>query len=194
MRKSKTNFIVDTQIYEPFCEDDIDWDFYKVKKSEHIMRILKEKGVELKLPEGVKIPLSERSYQVRVATENRKLYRNRYVNLTVVVNNFADIYEEPMWYLCIRKYKSSANVPLAKYIIADEKAGKLTLSEREGLLSLDEKYLTEEARMLKDLTYRHTYDRRHNWKQKLILKKDIITFINELKQQENDKINTTTTN
>jgi hypothetical protein len=196
MRKSKTNFIVDTRVYEPFCEDDIDWDFYKVKKPEHIMRILKEKGIEFKLPEGVEIPLSERSYQLRVTMPSREVRipcPNRYANLSIVVNNFADIDEEPTWYLCIRKYKSSANVPLAKYIIADEKAGKLTLSEREGLLSLDEKYLTEEARILKDLVFRHTYDRQHNWKHKLILKKDTIIFINELKQQENDKINTTTT-
>lgn len=189
MRKSKTNFIVDTNVYEPYCENDKNWDCYKVKKSEHIMRILKEKGVELKLPDGVKIPLLERSYKLRITMPSKGekgFHPNIHVNLSIVVNNYADINEEPTWYLCIRKYKSFANVPLAKHIIANEKAGKLTLSERNALLTLDEKYLTEEARTLKCFVYSHQYDRMHNWKQKLILKKDTITFINELKQQEND--------
>jgi hypothetical protein len=192
MRKSKINFIVDTQVYGPFSKDDIDWDSYKVKKPEHIMRILKEKGIEFKLPEGVQIPLSERSYRLRVATENRKLYPNKYVNLNVVVNNFADTDEEPVWYLHIEKYKYSANVPLTKYIIANQKEGRLTLSERKGLLLLNEKFLTEEASLLRHLVYNRTYNR--NWKQELILKKEISKFINELKQEENDKINTRANN
>lgn len=190
MRKSKTNFIVDTNVYEPFCNTDEDWDCYKVKKSEHIMRILKEKGVELKLPEGVGIPLLERTYTVRITmpSKEKKITRFPYnhANLDFVVNNFADINEEPTWYLCIRKYKSSSYYSLMKYPIVNEKAGRLTLPERKGLLALDDKYLTKEAAAMKYSVDCHHYDRMHNWKQKLILKKDTIIFINELKQQEND--------
>lgn len=189
MRKSKTNFIVDTNVYEPYCEDDKNWDCYKVKKSEHIMRILKEKGVELKLPDGVKIPLLERSYKLRITmpSKEKKIARPYYhANSNFVVINFADINEEPTWYLCIRKYKTSSHHSLMKYAIAHEKAGRLTLPERKGLLALDDKYLTKEGREMKHMVYCHQYDRMHNWKQKLILKKDTITFINELKQQEND--------
>ena len=163
MRKSKINFIAYDNVNDVYCFDTNgasfdfdDWDCYKVTKSEHIMRILQSKGIELKIPEGVKIPLSRQGYMVRNKRENDKF---SFKHSNFVVTTLTDVNGVEKWYLCINKYPSCSSCALTADLISHKKAMETTLDERTGFIALDDKYLTEEAIRIKYHIYRHEYGR-----------------------------------